>query len=89
MRRRFYLGYRARSTADFAAGSFDASAYDASAVARKASQVEMNFDRYLDQVEEALRPLLAQLSAGSIPCEPRSKNSCSWCPYERCERRSR
>lgn len=84
-----YLGYRARSTADFAAGSFDASAYDASAVARKASQVEMNFDRYLDQVEEALRPLLAQLSAGSIPCEPRSKNSCSWCPYERCERRSR
>ena len=84
-----YLGYRARSTADFAAGSFDASAYDASAVARKASQVEMNFDRYLDRIEEALRPLLAQLSAGSIPCEPRSKNSCSWCPYERCERRSR
>ncbi len=89
MRRRFYLGYRARSTADFAAGSFDASAYDASAVARKASQVEMNFDRYLDQVEEALRPLLAQLSAGSIPCEPRSKIRVRGVPTNDAERRSR
>lgn len=83
-----YLGYRARTSTDFAAGSYDAAAYDASAVTRKASRVEMNFDRYLDWVEDALRPTVANLTAGLIPCEPRSKDACTWCPYERCERRA-
>ena len=84
-----YLGYRARSNIEFAAGSFDEIAYDATSVARKASCVEMNFDRFLDHIEEALRPVVAQLTAGDIRCEPRTKDACAWCPYERCEGRAR
>lgn len=83
-----YLGYRAKSDRDFAEGSFDPAAYDVSAFTKKSSRVEMNFDRFLDAVEEAVTPSIAALMRGEIAPAPSSKSACAYCPAAYCERRA-
>ena len=84
-----YLGYRAKTDGDFAAGSFDPAAYDVDAFTKKSSRVEMNFDRFLDAVEEAIRPSVEALMRGEIAPVPASKQACAYCVVPCCERRSR
>lgn len=84
-----YLGYRAKTDGDFAAGSFDPAAYDVDAFTKKSSRVEMNFDRFLDAVEEAIRPSVEALMRGEIAPAPASKQACAYCVVPCCERRSR
>lgn len=81
-----YLGYRAKTDGAFAAGSYDA-AFDAAGFAKGSSCVHMNFDRFLDLVEERVAPYLQRLMEGRIEPSPASKASCGFCPVENCERR--
>lgn len=84
-----YLGYRAKMDGDFAAGSFDPAAYDVDAFTKKSSRVEMNFNRFLDAVEEAIRPSVEALMRGEIAPAPASKQACAYCVVPCCERRGR
>lgn len=83
-----YLSYRAKADGEFAAGSFDESAYDASAFAKDSSRVDMNFERYLDLVEQTCEPYVASLVAGVIEADPSDKDACAYCPVSSCERRA-
>ncbi len=82
-----YLSYRARSDGEFAAGSYDEGAYDVGRMTKKSSLVKMNFDSFLDSVEEGVRPYVDALESGDIAVRPRSKSSCTWCSVGRCEGR--
>lgn len=82
-----YLGYRAKEQAKFAAGSFDAGAYDARNVAdAKASGVTMDFQAFLTQVEDLMAVQVRRMLAGDIAPAPRP-GACAYCPFTFCEAR--
>lgn len=81
-----YLGYRAKTDGAFAAGSYDA-AFDAAGFAKGSSCVHMNFDRFLDLVEERVAPSVQSLMEGRIEPVPADKAACGFCPVENCVRR--
>lgn len=84
-----YLSYRAKIDKEFAAGSFDESAYDLSAFAKDSSRVDMSFERFLDGIEAAIEPYISSLAAGRIEPRPSFKGACDYCPVSGCEGRTR
>lgn len=84
-----YLSYRAKHDGEFAAGSFDEAAYDVSRFAKDSSCVHMNFDGFLDYVEQSIAKHVGALAAGDIMPSPKRKDSCAFCPVPLCERRTR
>lgn len=80
-----YLGYRARTDAAFAVGAVAGSPFVDEGFVGAASLVPLNFEAYLDAVEEAVRPAVGALMEGNIaPC-PRNARACAWCPAVDCE----
>lgn len=82
-----YLSYRAREARAFAAGSFDESLLDLGSFGRGKSAVRMNFEAYLDQVEQAVALHVECMMAGDIAPDPLCADSCRYCPVAGCERR--
>lgn len=82
-----YLNYRAKDARQLLAGSYSSDLFDAGASAHKKAEVNMNFERYLDIVEEAVESRVDQLIAGCIEPNPLSAQACTYCPVFCCERR--
>lgn len=82
-----YLSYRASEAAGSLAGSFDAAMLDVAGFARNASAVNMNFESYLDFVEEEVARRVARLLEGDIAPNPLCAASCTYCPVRYCEKR--
>lgn len=82
-----YLSYRAREPRAFAAGSFDESLLDLGPFARAKSAVRMNFEAYLDQVEQAVARRVERMVAGEVAPDPLCADSCRYCLVVGCERR--
>ncbi len=82
-----YLAYRARSDAEAMAGSYDETAYDVSGLSKSSSRVCMNFDAFLDLVEDEVAPSVQALAEGDIRVSPKDKESCRFCSVRACERR--
>ncbi len=82
-----YLSYRAKEDKGSIAGSYNESVLDLDDFAKERSKVFMNFDAYLDQVEDALIPYLARMLAGDIEPNPSRASACKHCPVANCNRR--
>ncbi len=82
-----YLSYRAQGASGLMAGSFDRLRYPAQDVADASkSQVSMDFQEFLDAVEEALIPVVRGMQEGVIL--PRSEGGgCAYCPLTFCQER--
>ena len=82
-----YLSYRAQEPAGSIAGSFDSSLLDVTGFARSACGVNMNFESYLDMVEQEVGKRIADLLEGNIAPNPLCESSCTHCPVRYCEKR--
>lgn len=82
-----YLSYRANSPKSSLAGSYDSSMLDVEDRARGTSSVNMNFERYLDLVEQRIEERLQGLLAGDVSPNPLCSDSCRYCPAVNCEKR--
>lgn len=82
-----YLSYRAQEPAGSIAGSFDSSLLDVTGFARSACGVNMNFESYLDMVEQEVGKRIADLLEGNIAPNPLCESSCTYCPVRYCEKR--
>ena len=82
-----YLSYRAQEPAGSMAGSFDSSLLDVTGFARSACGVNMNFESYLDMVEQEVGKRIADLLEGNIAPNPLCESSCTYCPVRYCEKR--
>lgn len=82
-----YLSYRAQEPAGSMAGSFDSSLLDVAGFARSACGVNMNFESYLDMVEQEVDKRIADLLEGDIAPNPLCESSCTYCPVRYCEKR--
>lgn len=82
-----YLSYRAQEPAGSMAGSFDSSLLDVAGFARSACGVNMNFESYLDMVEQEVGKRIADLLEGDIAPNPLCESSCMYCPVRYCEKR--
>ena len=81
-----YLSYSAKSRAGFAAGAADDTFDDNGFLAQK-SRVPLNFEAYLDAVEQQAAVALAGLYADDIAVRPRDSDACTFCPAVYCEGR--
>ncbi len=82
-----YLSYSARRDRDFLAGSYNEVAYDVPRFINARSCVHMNFETFLDLIEEKISPYVQALLKGDIRIDPRDKESCRNCGVPLCERR--
>ena len=82
-----YLSYRVQEPAGSMAGSFDSSLLDVTGFARSACGVNMNFESYLDMVEQEVGKRIADLLEGNIAPNPLCESSCMYCPVRYCEKR--
>lgn len=81
-----YLSYCAKLGKAYCSGSYSSSLVTIEGISKK-SDVQVNFEAYLDAVEQAIVKRLEPLLAGDISPNPVSKNSCVHCSYIECERR--
>lgn len=81
-----YLSYSAKSRAGFAAGAADDTFDDNGFLAAK-SRVPLNFEAYLDAVEQQAAAALAGLYADDIAVRPCDSGACTFCPAVYCEGR--
>ncbi|MEC4294482.1 PD-(D/E)XK nuclease family protein [Adlercreutzia shanghongiae] len=81
-----YLSYSAKRRAGSLVGAADAT-YDDGGLLGASSRVPLNFEAYLDAVEELAAARLAGLLRGEIAPSPRSSAACRFCPALDCERR--
>ncbi len=83
-----YLGYRAAEARKFSAGSFDGVRYDMSTlVSNKGSNVAMDFQEFLDQVEAELALCVQRMLRGDIAPDP-LPNACTYCEMTFCPQRT-
>lgn len=81
-----YMNYKASDSSQFLAGSVSKMLID-ECQAKGTSNVEINFETYLDLVEAAVAPHLEKLKAGIIEPAPLHKSSCAFCTVANCPRR--
>lgn len=83
-----YLSYKAQEESKYGVGSFDAAYFDMSRFAEKPklSRVEMDFDDFLNAVENLVAPFVQQMMQAEIPPEPR-EGACRFCALTLCSHR--
>ncbi len=82
-----YLSYSAYNDRDFMAGSYNEAAYDIARFTSNRSCVHMNFEAFLDLVEERVSSYVQTLLQGNIQVAPRDKEACGNCGFLACARR--
>ncbi len=82
-----YLSYSAYNDRDFMAGSYNEAAYDVAHYAGDRSCVHMNFEAFLDLIEEQVSSYVQTLLQGNIRVAPRDKEACRNCGVSLCVRR--
>ena len=82
-----YMSYRAQESRSLLAGSYDSALLDLAGFAKKTSAVGLNFEVFLDGVEDAIARRIDEMKQGSIDQRPLDQRSCQYCPVASCPRR--
>lgn len=82
-----YMSYRAQESRLLLAGSYDSTLLDLTGYAKSSSAVGLNFEVFLDGVEDAVARRIDEMKRGSIDQRPLDARSCQYCPVASCPRR--
>lgn len=83
-----YLSYQAKKPKELLKGSISELLPEATTHSSKKSEVQGDFERYLDLVEVNLAKVIERITQGDIAPDPRTANACNYCPALYCEKRN-